>query len=115
MSRAGQLGMVDRGHTKLSLVRQCNLLGISRSSAYYRRAQVDECALSLMALIDRQYLETPFYGSRRMTAWLRTQDYPVNRKRVQRLMRVMGIEAIYQRPRTSKPSPGHIPLLASEP
>ena len=107
MSRAGRLGMVDRGHPKLSMVRQCDLLGVSRSSVYYRRAEVDQDDLKLMAVMDRQYLKTPFYGSRRMTAWLRTQGYPVNRKRVQRLMRTMGIEAIYQRPRTSKPSPGH--------
>ena len=107
MSRAGRLGLVDRGHPKLSLLRQCDLLGISRSSVYYRRAEVDQDDLKLMAVMDLQYLKTPFYGSRRMTAWLRTQGYPVNRKRVQRLMRTMGIEAIYQRPRTSKPSPGH--------
>ena len=73
MSRAGRLRMVDRGHPKLSLLRQCDLLGISRSSAYYRRAEVDEDDLKLMAVMDRQYLKTPFYGSRRMVAWLRTQ------------------------------------------
>jgi putative transposase len=61
----------------------------------------------LLALIDRQYLRTPFYGSRRMTAWLRTQGHLVNRKRVQRLMGLMGLEVIYQRPRTSRPAPGH--------
>jgi putative transposase len=60
-----------------------------------------------MALIDRQYLRTPFYGSRRMTAWLQTQGHMVNRKRVQRLMGVMGLEAIYQRPHTSRPAPQH--------
>jgi len=107
MSRVRRLGMIDRGHPKLSLVRQCALLGVSRSSVYYRHGEVDEYDLELMGLIDRQYLSTPFYGSRRMTPWLRTQGHRVNRKRVQRLMRVMGIEAIYQRPNTSKPSPGH--------
>jgi putative transposase len=60
-----------------------------------------------MALMDRQYLKTPFYGSRRMTVWLRTQGHQVNRKRVRRLMQVMGLEAIYRRPNTSKPAPGH--------
>ncbi len=107
MSRVRRLGVIDRGHPKLSLVRQCSLLGVSRSSVYCRHAEVDEYDLEVMSLIDRQYLATPFYGSRRMTAWLRTQGHGVNRKRVQRLMRVMGIEAIYQRPNTSKPSPGH--------
>ena len=60
-----------------------------------------------MTLIDRQYLRTPFYGSRRMAAWLQTQGYMVNRKRVQRLMRLMGLETIYQRPHTSRPAPEH--------
>ncbi len=107
MSRAERLKTIDRDHPKLSLVRQCALLDVSRSSVYYRGAGVDEDGLELMGLIDRQYLATPFYGSRRMTAWLRAQGYGVNRKRVQRLMRVMGIKAIYQRPNTSKPSQGH--------
>jgi hypothetical protein len=62
--------------------------------------------LELMALIDRQYLRTPFYGSRRMTTWLQSQGHGVNRKRVQRLMQRMGLEVIYQRPRTSRPAPG---------
>ena len=60
-----------------------------------------------MKLIDRQYLATPFYGARRIAAWLKKQGYRVNRKRVRRLMRIMGIRAIYRRPRTSKPAPGH--------
>ncbi len=63
--------------------------------------------LELMREIDRQYMLTPFYGSRRIVAWLKTQGYQVNRKRVQRLMRTMGLEAIYRRPRTSQPVPGH--------
>jgi putative transposase len=91
----------------LSLSRQCQLLGLSRAALYYRPVEVSDYELELMALIDRQYLRTPFYGSRRMTAWLRTQGHPVNRKRVQRLMGLMGLEVIYQRPRTSQPAPGH--------
>ncbi len=63
--------------------------------------------LELMALLDRQYLRTPFYGSRRMTAWLRSQGHAVNRKRVERLMQRMGLAAIYPPPRTSGPAPGH--------
>jgi putative transposase len=91
----------------LSLSRQCQLLGLSRAALYYRPVEVSDYELELMALIDRQYLRTPFYGSRRMTAWLRTQGHLVNRKRVQRLMGLMGLEVIYQRPRTSRPAPGH--------
>ena len=93
--------------SQLSLKQQCELLGLSRAALYYRPVEVSAYELELMALIDRQYLRTPFYGSRRMTAWLQTQGHIVNRKRVQRLMRLMGIEAIYQRPRTSKPAAEH--------
>ena len=82
MSRSQRLDMVDRGHPELSLVRQCSLLGISRSSLYYQPVPVSAEDLELMALMDRQYLKTPFYGSRKMTAWLRAQGYQVNRKRV---------------------------------
>jgi putative transposase len=91
----------------LSLSRQCQLLGLSRAALYYRPVAVSDYELELMALIDRQYLHTPFYGSRRMTAWLHTQGHLVNRKRVQRLMRLMGLEAIYQRPHTSRLAPQH--------
>jgi putative transposase len=68
----------------LSLSRQCQLLGLNRAALYYQPAQVDAYELELMALLDRQYLRTPFYGLRRMMAWLQTQGYGVNRKRVQR-------------------------------
>jgi len=107
MNREGRLGMVHQEHPRLSMVRQCALLGLSRSSLYYRPKGLDEYDLELMALIDRQYLETPFYGSRRMAAWLRAQGHRVNRKRVRRLMRLMGITAIYRPPNTSKPWRGH--------
>ena len=72
-----------------------------------RRFRTGAYELELMALIDRQYLQTPFYGSRRMAAWLQAQGHAVNRKRVQRLMQRMGLAAIYQRPRTSRPAPEH--------
>ena len=107
MSRVRRREMVDREHPELSVVRQCSLLGISRSSVYSRSDEADEYELELMSLIDRQYLVRPYYGSRRMTVWLRTQGHWVNRKRVQRLMRLMGIEAVYRRPNTSKPSLQH--------
>ena len=91
----------------LLFTRQCELLGLSRAALYYRPVEVSVEELELMALIDRQYLPTPFYRSRRITAWLQTQGHMVNRKRVQGLMRLMGIEAIYQRQRTSRPAPDH--------
>jgi len=92
---------------ELSVVRQCELLGLNRSSVYYRPVGEGTLNLELMRRIDQQYTETPFYGSRRMTAWLRRQGYDVNRKRVQRLMRLMGIEAIHPRPNTSRPNEEH--------
>jgi putative transposase len=98
--------MVER-HGPLSLSRQCRLLGLSRAALYYRPVEVGAYQPELMALIDRQYLRAPFYGSRRMAAWLGEQGHMVNRKRVQRLMQLMGLEAIYQRPRTSRPAPQH--------
>ena len=107
MSRSQRKAMIDRDQDQLSLVRQCNLLDVSRASIYYRPAPTRAEDLELMTLMDRQYLKTPFYGSRKMKAWLRGQGYLVNRKRVRRLMRLMGLEAIYRRPNTSKPAPGH--------
>jgi len=98
---------VDRRHPLLSIVRQCRLLGISRSGLYYQPKAISEEDLNLMKLIDRQYLLTPFFGSRKMAAWLVGQGYQVNRKRVRNLMRLMGLRAIYRRPRTSQPTPGH--------
>jgi putative transposase len=85
--------MIDRDYPELSVARQSELLDISRSSVYYIPVQADAYELELMRLIDKQYLLTPFYGSRKMTARLRGKGHQVNRKRVQRLMRLMGIEA----------------------
>ena len=98
--------MVER-QGLLSLRRQCVLLGLNRAALYYRPVEVSAYQLELMALIDRQYLRTPFYGARRLAAWLGTQGHTVNRKRVKRLMQLMGLAAIYQRPRTSQPAPAH--------
>ncbi len=98
---------VDRRQPSLSVVRQCRLLGISRSGLYYQPVAVSEEDLTVMKMIDRQYLATPFYGARRLAAWLKNQGHRVNRKRVRRLMQVMGLKAIYRRPRTSTPAPGH--------
>jgi putative transposase len=107
LSREQRRALVDRQHPSLSVVRRCALLGVSRSSVYYQPVKASQKNLELMKLIDQQYLERPFYGSRRMTAWLRNQGYGVNRKRVRRLMGIMGLRAIYRRPRTNQPAPGH--------
>ncbi len=99
--------MVDREHRAISTVRQCALLSISRSSVYYRSKGHFREDLAVTELIDQKYLSTPFYGSRRMMVWLSRQGHQVGRKRVQRLMRTMGLAAIYRRPRTSRPGAGH--------
>ena len=99
--------MVDCQHPSLSVVHQCRLLDISRSGVYYQSSEASQEDLDYMKLMDRQYLATPFYGSRRLSVWLRKQGYCVNRKRVRRLMRIMGLKAIYRHPRTSEATPGH--------
>ena len=107
MSLAQRRKMVDREHPSLSMTRQCALLGVSRSGLYCRSRGTSEEDLALMQAMDRQYLETPFFGSRRMRVWLERQGMVVGRKRVQRLMRTMGLRAIYRGPRTSRPAPEH--------
>lgn len=99
--------LVEPGHPEISLRRQCELLGVSRASLYYQPAGESEENLRLMRLIDEEYTRRPFYGSRRMVVWLREQGYAVNRKRVARLMEVMGIEAVYPKPKLSRPGEGH--------
>jgi putative transposase len=107
MSRAERRAMVERENPGLPISQQCRLLAVSRSAVYRKPAEVSADDLAIMALIDRQYLARPYYGSRRMAAWLATQGHVVNRKRVQRLMRLLGLVAIYQRPHTSKPATAH--------
>src|SRR5450631_2534759 len=99
--------MVDRDHAEISIRRQCQLLGANRSGLYYQPLGESEENLQLMRLLDEQYTRTPFYGSRRMVEWLATQGFEVNRKRVARLMEVMGIEAVYPKPKLSLPGEGH--------
>jgi putative transposase len=91
----------------LSVRRQCELLGLNRSSLYYAPAAESPENLRLMRLLDEEYTRHPFFGSRRMTAWLERQGESVNRKRVQRLLRIMGLEAIYPKPRLSVAGRGH--------
>lgn len=98
---------MEPDHACLSLRRQCELLGISRSGLYYSAVGERAENLRLMRRIDEQYTRCPFYGSRRLTAWLRDQGFEVNRKRVARLMRVMGLEAVYPQPHLSQPAEGH--------
>jgi putative transposase len=99
--------MIECMNPTLPISQQCRLLALPRSSVYRKPAEVSAEDLAIMALIDRHYLARPYYGSRRMAAWLATQGHHVNRKRVQRLMRLLGLVAIYQRPNTSKPAMAH--------
>lgn len=93
--------MIEPNHPTISIRRQCELVGLSRSSYYYEPATESPLNLELMRCIDEQYIRTPFYGWPKMTAHLRRLGYPVNHKRVQRLMRVMGLQAIYPKRRTT--------------
>jgi putative transposase len=99
--------LIEADHLQLSIRRQCQLLGLNRSSLYYEPAPETPENLRLMRLIDEEYTAHPFLGSRRLTKWLIEQGDVVNRKRVQRLMRVMGLEAIYPKPKLSVTGRGH--------
>ena len=99
--------LIEPSHESLSVRRQCALAGLSRAGFYYQPEPESEENLQLMRLLDEQYMRTPFYGIRRMTAWLETQGHQANHKRVARLLRLMGLEAIYQKPRLSQPGAGH--------
>jgi putative transposase len=91
--------LIEPDKPQISIRRQCELVGLNRASYYYQGASESALNLELMRQIDEQYLKTPFYGWPRMTAYLQRQGYQINHKRVQRLMRKMGIQAIYPRPR----------------
>ena len=106
MSR-GERKLMIRHHPELSLSRQCDILAISRLSFYYTPKGESPENLALMRRIDELFLKYPFYGSRQMARQLRREDICVSRHRVRRLMRLMGLEAIYQAPRTSDPHPHH--------
>ena len=99
--------LVDRDHPEISVRRQCALLGVNRSGLYYELVGESEENLLLMRLLDEQYTRTPFYGSRKMTEWLASQGHAVNRKRVSRLMELVGLEAVYPKPKLSQPGEGH--------
>jgi putative transposase len=99
--------LIEPDHPTLSVVRQCELLGLPRSSWYYKPQEVVSVDLELMRRIDEQYTLTPFYGIRRMKVALDQQGYLVTVKRIQRLMRLMGLEAIYPKPKLSKKDDQH--------
>ena len=99
--------MIEPEHPQISIARQCDLVELPRSTYYYHGQGEGAENLTLMHLLDQQYTDTPYYGVRRMTAWLRSQGYVVNHKRVARLLRTMGLETIYPKPRLSTPHPTH--------
>jgi putative transposase len=99
--------LIEPAHPQISIARQCDLVGLPRST-YYSHGQGESAEnLYLMHLLDKQYTDTPYYGVRRMTAWLRSQGYAVNHKRVARLLRTMGLETVSPKPRLSAPHPAH--------
>src|SRR5512147_851625 len=108
MSTPDRKAMLDHGRRGLSIRRQCVLLSLSRSGVYRpQRPANDDGDLALIRRIDALFMAWPFLGSRRLTAMLRAEGHAVNRKRVQRLMRIMGIAALGPKPKTSRPAPGH--------
>lgn len=94
---------MEKQNSSLRVVQQCNLLSIHRSGLYYQPCMEPEENLIIMRMLDEQYFKTPFYGVRRLTAWLQLQGYNINHKRVKRLMELMGWQTIYRKPNTSKP------------
>ncbi|MPQ96253.1 transposase, partial [Thioclava sp. JE_KL1] len=107
LGREVRRGMIEPHHPDLSIGQQCKLLSIARSSFYYTPKGETEQNLGLMRRIDEQFLETPFFGVRQMTWHLRNDGHLVNEKRIRRLMRLMGLMPIYQKPNTSRPAKGH--------
>ena len=107
MSAPDRRARLDRGHPRVSIRRQCQLLGVARSGVYRRPRSANDNDLALMRRIDELFTDWPFLGSRRLTAMLRAEGSAVNRKRIQRLMRQMGIAALGPKPRTTIPAPGH--------
>ena len=107
MSPAKKRAMIERDHPELSISQQCKLVRLSRSAFYYMPVGIDADTLAMMKEIDRVFTKYPFFGSRQIAAYLRREGTVVERHRVRRLTRTMGLEAIYKRPRTSQPHPQH--------
>ena len=98
---------IDMNNTIIPIWKQCEILGLNRSTLYYKPAAISEYNLMLLRLLDEQYIRTPFYGIRKMTKWLNRRGYSINHKRVRRLMRVMGLQAIHPKPWLSKKDDNH--------
>jgi putative transposase len=107
MSAPDRREMLDRADKTLSIRRQCALIGVARSGVYRPKKPANDNDLALMRRIDELFTSWPFLGLRRMTAMLRAEGLRINRKHVQRLMRLMGIAALGPKPKTTKPAPGH--------
>jgi putative transposase len=107
MSHAKRKQMIDRDHARLSVSKQCSAVGIARGCVYYQPKAPSPQNLALMKRMDELFMSYPFYGSRQMVAHLKREGTMVGRGRVRRLMRLMGLQAIYQKPRTSTPNPAH--------
>lgn len=106
MSASDRRALMDCGHRRLSIRRQCALLGVARAGVYRPARPADEGDLAVLRRLDELYTAWPFLGSRRLVALLRAEGHLINRKRVQRLMRVMGIAALGPKPRMSRAAPG---------
>ena len=115
MDRQVRRKMVEPANPELSIGKQCKLLSISRSTFYYQPKGETALNLVLMRQIDEQFLETPFFGVRQMTWHLRNEGHLVNEKRIRRLMRLMGLMPIYQKPNTSKAAKGHKTYPCADP
>lgn len=102
---ADRRALIAVWHPQISIARQCHLLGLPRSAFYYQPTGESAENLLLLRLLDEQYTRTPFYGIRKMTVWLREQGHQVNKKRVTRLLRMLGLEALYPKPKISAPAP----------
>ena len=107
MSPEAKRELIEPAHAQISIARQCALVGLPRSTYYYEAQGESPENLLLMRLLDKQYTDTPYYGVRRMTAWLRSQGYHVHHKQVARLLQTMGIEAIYPTPHLRQGQPTH--------
>lgn len=99
--------LIEPANKQISIGRQCELLGLSRSTYYYEPCPESQENLELMRLLDKQYMDTPYYGIRRMRWFLGQKGYQVNHKKVARLLRLMGLEAVYPKPNLSKANPAH--------
>ena len=107
MSASDRRAKLDRAHPELSIRRQCAMLGLARSGVYRKPRPANDNDLEAMRRIDALYTERPFFGARRIARTLTEEGFPIDRKSARRLMRLMGIEALGPKPRTSKPAPGH--------